>query len=220
MRMRIYQIDPKMDRMNVKCKSFREIDEIDPGIYKKVFDAEADVKHLEGAFSLFNSVAPHPLYYGNAMTVSDVVVTEQGAFYCDTKGFQRIGFDETQTNQNENIRVLFVEPHEKPYVAEIPDTLEAKQRAVGGYIEFVYGDDDEVALISDEEAKLKCKEGNRYLDDGGIIAGAFLVVGLTEDGCRSLTDEEVEKYLKKYDEAPDISREETEADMDVYVISM
>lgn len=212
MRMKLYQIDPKKDDMRLKYRGLKEIDEVDPGIYKKVFDAEVDVKHLEGAFSLFNSVDPHPLYFGNAMTVSDVAVTDQGAFYCDIAGFKPIRFDESKVDTSENIRVLFVQPHEKPYVAEIPDTLQAKQQAVGGYIEFVYNPDD-TALVGDEEAKIKCKDGNRYLDGGGIIAGDFLVVGLTEEGCRSLTDEEIEKYMDKYEEAPDIGPEETEADV-------
>ena len=217
--MKIYQIDPSKDDLRVKCRSFKEIDEVDPRIYKKVFDAEADVKHLEGAFSLFNSVDPHPLYFGNAMTVSDVVVTDYGAFYCDIKGFRTIDFDESLVNSSDNIRVLFVEPHEEPHVAEIPDTLAAKQQAVGGYIEFIYNP-DETALVGDEEAKIKCKEGNRYLDGGGIIAGNFFVVGLTEDGCRSLTDEEVKKYMDKYKEAPDISQEETDADVGFSMITM
>ena len=105
-----------------------------------------------------------------------------------------------------------MQPHKKPFVAEIPDTLKAKQNAVGGLIEFVYNT-DETALVCDEEAKLKCKEGNRYLDGGGIIAGNFLVVGLGEEDCRSLTDEEIQKYLDKYSEAPEITDEETAADV-------
>ena len=212
MRMRIYQIDPKRDDLKLKYRSFKEIDEVDPRIYKKVFDAEVDVKHLEGAFTLFNTSDPHPLYYGSAMSVSDVAVTDQGAFYCDTAGFKPINFDEAQVPQLDMIKVLFVQPHEKPYVAEIPDTLQAKQQAVGGYIEFIYNPDD-TALVGDEEAKIKCKDGNRYLDGGGIIAGDFLVVGRIDDGCRSLSDEEIEKYMNKYEEAPDISPEETEADV-------
>ena len=212
MRMRIYQIDPKRDDLKLKYRSFKEIDEVDPRIYRKVFDAEVDVKHLEGAFTLFNTVDPHPLYYGSAMSVSDVAVTDQGAFYCDTAGFKPVNFDESQVPQLDMIKVLFVQPHEKPYVAEIPDTLQAKQQAVGGYIEFIYNPDD-TALVADEEAKIKCKDGNRYLDGGGVIAGDFLVVGTNEDGCRSLSEEEIEKYMNKYEEAPDISPEETEADV-------
>ena len=212
MKMKIYQIDPKRDNLRVKFRSFKEIDEVDPRIYKKVFDAEIDVKHLEGAFSLLNTVEPHPLYFGHAMSVSDVAITEQGAFYCDKAGFKPIVFDENQVSKGDMIKVLFVRPHEEPYVAEIPDTLQAKQQAVGGYIEYVYNPDD-TALVCDEEAKIKCKEGNRYLDGGGVVAGDFLVVGMTEDGCRSLTNEEIEKYMNKYEEAPDISPEETEADV-------
>ena len=213
MRMRIYQIDmAQMENRN----GFKPLDEhgkIDPTKYKKVLDAEVDEESLLGAYYLFNTVDPHPLYSGHAMTEGDVIATDEGAFAWNSKlGFQMIDFDESKANIEGQIKVLFVQPHEKPYVAEIPNTLETKQRAVGGLIEYIYNH-DETALIGDEEAKIKCKEGNRYLNGMGIIAGNFLVVGLTEEDCRSLTDEEIQRYQEKYDEAPDISPEETESDV-------
>ncbi len=211
MRLKIYQIDPEKDPNSLRVSPFKNIDEVNPSMYQKVFDAEANVDNLEDAFALFN-IEGHPLLNGRSMAISDVIVTDDGAFYCDSLGFRNISFDESKVDTSNMLRVLFVQPHEKPFEAEIPDTLEAKQKAVGGYIEFVYNA-DETALVCDEEAKLKCKEGNRYLDGGGIVAGNFLVVGLGEEDCRSLTDEEIQKYKEKYSEAPDIDDEETAADV-------
>ncbi len=211
MRLKIYQIDPEKDPNSLRFSPFKNIDEVNPSMYQKVFDAEANVDNLEDAFALFN-IEGHPLLNGRSMAISDVIVTDDGAFYCDSLGFRNISFDESKVDTSNMLRVLFVQPHEKPFEAEIPDTLEAKQKAVGGYIEFVYNA-DETALVCDEEAKLKCKEGNRYLDGGGIVAGNFLVVGLGEEDCRSLTDEEIQKYKEKYSEAPDIDDEETAADV-------
>lgn len=211
MRLKIYQIDPEKDPNSLRVSPFKNIDEVNPSMYQKVFDAEANVDNLEDAFALFN-IEGHPLLNGRSMAISDVIVTDDGAFYCDSLGFRNISFNESKVDTSNMLRVLFVQPHEKPFEAEIPDTLEAKQKAVGGYIEFVYNA-DETALVCDEEAKLKCKEGNRYLDGGGIVAGNFLVVGLGEEDCRSLTDEEIQKYKEKYSEAPDIDDEETAADV-------
>ena len=211
MRLKIYQIDPEKDPNSLRVSPFKNIDEVNPSMYQKVFDAEANVDNLEDAFALFN-IEGHPLLNGRSMAISDVIVTDDGAFYCDSLGFRNISFDESKVDTSNMLRVLFVQPHEKPFEAEIPDTLEAKQKAVGGYIEFVYNA-DETALVCDEEAKLKRKEGNRYLDGGGIVAGNFLVVGLGEEDCRSLTDEEIQKYKEKYSEAPDIDDEETAADV-------
>ena len=211
MRLKIYQIDPEKDPNSLRVSPFKNIDEVNPSMYQKVFDAEANVDNLEDAFALFN-IEGHPLLNGRSMAISDVIVTDDGAFYCDSLGFRNISFDESKVDTSNMLRVLFVQPHEKPFEAEIPDTLEAKQKAVGGYIEFVYNA-DETALVCDEEAKLKCKEGNRYLDGGGIVAGNFLVVGLGEEDCRSLTDEEIQKYKEKYSEAPEIDDEETAADV-------
>ena len=211
MRLRIYQIDHDKDVNDLSFMPYKKIDKVDPGIYRKVFDAEAEVKSLEEAFQLFNTKG-HPLHNGRSMSVSDVIVTKDGAFYCDSIGFTETEFDESKVDLSDQIKVLYVEPHKKPYEAEIPDTLTAKQKAVGGFIEFVYNT-DETALVCDEEAKLKCKEGNRYLDGGGIIAGNFLVVGLGEEDCRSLTDEEIQRYKDKYSEPPVIDDEETAADV-------
>ena len=218
MRLKIYQINKDRDELGLKFRPFKVIDKVDPKIYDKVFDAQADVETLEDAFILFNQAEKHPLFYGHSMSVSDVVVAGKEAFYCDSFGFQKIKFDESQASSKNFIKVLFVRPHEEPYVAQIPDTLEAKQQAVGGYIEYVYNS-DETALVGDEEAKLKNKEGNRYLDGGGIIAGDFLVVGLGDEDCRSLTNDEVEKYMEKYSNAPDITPEETAADVGFNYIS-
>ena len=89
---------------------------------------------------------------------------------------------------------------------------------MGGYIEYIYNEDG-TALIGDEEAKIKCKEGNRYLDGMGIIAGDFLVVGLTEEDSRSLTGEEIDKYMEKYSDPPEISQEETDQDVGFAILS-
>lgn len=211
MRLKIYQINADKDPDNLRYQSFKNIDKVDPSMYYKAFDARVDVKDLEAAFIRFNN-GGHPLHNGRSMSVSDVVVTDEGAFYCDTFGFKGIEFDESKVDTSGLIKVLFVEPHKDPYEAEIPDTLEAKQKAVGGYIEYIYNNDD-TALVGDEEAKLKGKVGNRYLDGGGVIAGNFLVVGLGEEDCRSLTPDEVERYTEKYSDPPEISQEETDADV-------
>lgn len=104
----------------------------------------------------------------------------------------------------DTISVLVVEPHEPPRVAQIHDTLEALQEAVGGYIEAIYPFPDPVAIICDEEAKLVGKELNRALcypngDPYDIIAGTFLITGLTEDNFGSLTEELIEKYYNRFE---------------------
>lgn len=111
------------------------------------------------------------------------------------------------------MKVVFVEPHEKPRVIDIENTLEAKQRVVGGLIEIGYfNDDDSVCIISNEEAKVIGMDGNRRTD-AGIIAGPFFVCGLDEDNFRGLTDEEADKYMKVFEKPEDISQEEINEEM-------
>lgn len=99
----------------------------------------------------------------------------------------------------ETIKVLLVEPEERPKVVEIGTGLEDLQHAVGGDIEVVYPFEDRVGLIVNEEGKLIGLPLNRALRDENnevydIIAGSFLVAGLTEDNIGSLTEEQIGKF--------------------------
>lgn len=97
------------------------------------------------------------------------------------------------------IKILKIEPGKKPEIKEIEDGLKSLQDEVQGDIEAVYPFDDNVGIICNEEGKINGMALNRalYDDDGemyDIIAGPFLVVGLTEDSFSSLSDEMLSKY--------------------------
>ena len=219
MRVKIYQINGDRDEKREKFlgmdarERLRLPKAIDSTIYDEVFSAEIDTSSLEEIYRRFNAEG-HPLHRGHSLSVSDVVVNDNGAFFCDSFGFQPIAFDETQTRKPDNLmRVVYVEPGRPAYEAEIPHTLEAEQKAVGGLIECVYNQDG-TALVCNDEGKLLGMEGNRRLDNGQtVIAGPFFVCGLTEDDFRGLTDAEVQTYLDRFAQPEDISQEEVEADM-------
>ena len=106
--------------------------------------------------------------------------------------------------KNKNIKVLVVKPEQAPTIAEYENRLETWQQLVGGYIELFYPFEEDVAILCNEEGKIDGLPLNRAVKDANgeildIIAGTFAVVGLDdEDGFRSLTDEELEKYSKLY----------------------
>ena len=105
--------------------------------------------------------------------------------------------------ETEKMKVLVVEPMKKPYVKEIDSGLASLQNEVGGYIQAVYPWEEMCAIVCDEEAKLTGKELNRALRDKDghiydIVAGTFLIVGLSEDDFTSLTDEQIQKFSKKF----------------------
>ena len=105
--------------------------------------------------------------------------------------------------ENKKMTVLVVETRKKPYVKEIDTGLESLQHEVGGYIQSVYPWEEMCAIVCDEEAKLTGKELNRALrdEDGHIydvVAGTFLIVGLSEDDFTALTDEQIQQFSEKF----------------------
>lgn len=219
MRVKIYQINMDRDADGVKFlgtgtrKSLNLKETADPAAYDEVFNAEIHEEDPEDIYRRFNPQG-HPLFRGHSLSVSDVVVTDRGAFFCDSIGFKEISFDESRTQKPGNLmRVVYVEPGEKPYTAEILHTLEAEQKAVGGLIEPIYNEDDTI-LVGNEESKLMGMQGNRRIGDGSsIIAGPFFICGDTGEDFRSLTDAEVDRYMERFAEPEDISKEEVQNDM-------
>ena len=103
--------------------------------------------------------------------------------------------------QDGRMTVVVVEPGKEPHMEDIGRDLKSLQEKVGGYIEAIYPFDDPVAVIANEEGKLEGLPLNRALrDDEGeiydIIAGTFMVVGLTEDSFGSLSGDLALKYAE------------------------
>lgn len=122
--------------------------------------------------------------------------------------------EERTLQQEENLlTVVFVEPHKKPVVRKLRNEYEDISHAVGGLIEHIYQEDGTI-LVANEESKLLGMDGNRRLNDGkSILAGPFFVVGDDGEDYRSLTEEEIKKYMNRFDEIKEITPEEVAGDM-------
>lgn len=111
------------------------------------------------------------------------------------------------------LAVVFVEPHKKPVVRKLRNEYEDISRAVGGLIEHIYQEDGTI-LVANEESKLLGMDGNRRIHDGkSILAGPFFVVGDDGEDYRSLTEEEIKRYMERFDEIEEITPEEVAGDM-------
>lgn len=115
----------------------------------------------------------------------------------------------------DNLTILVVEPLKTPRTMTIPDTLEALQDIVGGWIQAISLDETTV-LYCNEEGKLKGLTPNRALrvePDGtigtgpiaDIICGTFAICGTDPDtgATISLTDEQTAHWASVY-EHPEI----------------
>ena len=117
--------------------------------------------------------------------------------------FSAVESEEQNLGQKETINVLLIKPGEYPKRISVGTELADLQKEVEGNIEVVYPYHEEIGLICNEEGKLSGLSLNRDIisEDGervDIIAGNFLIVGLTEDSFGSLTDEQMKQYEKKF----------------------
>lgn len=115
----------------------------------------------------------------------------------------RITGSGSEPEHDSTITVLVVEPGKEPYAKEIDSGLESLQHEIGGYIQAVYPFEEPVAIVCNEEAKLEGLPLNRALrdDDGDIydiVAGTFMVVGLTDDSFGSLTPELMQQFTDHF----------------------
>ena len=217
MQVRVYQINPDRDINRIRHESLNDLpkyqgsSKVDECLYDRVLRADVDCESLEQLYTLLNTKG-HPLHHGGQMKVSDVVVTDQGAFYCDRVGFTEIGFDESKAQiPTDCMRVLYVEPGKIPYETEIPNSLESEQQAVQGLIDIAYLEHNAL-LVCNDDGKLIGMDGNRVLDNGTIIAGPFFITGNAGEDFCSLTDEQVAHFMQRFMEPEDISQEDVQAD--------
>ena len=220
MRVSIYHINKARDVNGKLYSIYQNGDVVDPSIYDEVFSAELDTSNLEEIHRMMKFEG-HPLMRGVNVTVSDVVTVNGRAHICQPRGFEEIDFDVSKTQKPDNLmRVVYVEPNKPAYVADVENSLEGEQKAVGGNIE-IYENEDDTLIIANRDSKLNGMEGNRRFGDGSsIIAGPFFVCGSDGDEFRSLNDEEVEKYMDKFAEPDQISQDEVKADMGCSFIPM
>ena len=106
------------------------------------------------------------------------------------------------------IKAILVKPYQRARIVNIEHTLKNFQDIVGGLIQVLYPWEDQVAIIADEEGKLKHYPLNRLLEDEDgepydVVVGTFLIVGLTYTDFDSLPDDLAEKYLRKFREPED-----------------
>ena len=86
MRVKIYQINPDRDQNRVMHERLDNLArhqgsaKVDESLYDRVLKADVDCDNLEQLYALLNTEG-HPLYHGGQLKVSDVVVTDEGAFY-------------------------------------------------------------------------------------------------------------------------------------------
>lgn len=99
----------------------------------------------------------------------------------------------------EKMKVVMVEPGQYARITELEDTLEAKQRAVGGLITCAYPWEENVCIIANDEGLINGMPLNRYVEDYQVLAGPFFVCGLTKDAFCGLTDEQAERYRKVFE---------------------
>ena len=111
--------------------------------------------------------------------------------------------DAERNPTSDKLQVVIVEPDKKPYKAIIENELEAFNKIVGGYIENLFigrtKKGAKVGIVLNEEGKLVELPYNRHIVGLDILVGTFFITAYNLEGDNiSLTDEEVEKYIRVF----------------------
>jgi len=114
-----------------------------------------------------------------------------------------------QKQEENKIRVLVVEPGKAPYAKQIENDYRAMQELVDGCIEFVPLPEPDCHLYCNDEGKLNGLPGNRRLDHGDIICGAFFICADDGEGNDiSLNDKQLQYYTERFKEPEQYTDEE------------
>lgn len=212
MRVAVYQLNKDRSKTEpILQDEGMELSTANAKLYDEVLNTETDWEDLQEVVGNL-LVNGHPLYRGEPHHVCDVIVMGDRAYFSGWMGYSEVNFDESKARKPDNLlRVVYVEPDKPSVEAEILPDLDYLQQAVGGLLECVYNGDGTI-IICNEEAKLIGMECNRRLSGGGVLAGPFFVVGDAGEDFRSLTDTETQKYLQRFQEPEQISRQEVQAD--------
>lgn len=154
-------------------------------------------------------------YRGFPLCGQPAALAEKGFYFCDSIGWKKVDFDASRAEPMKGVRVLMIQPHQKPIETRVIDRLDCWQRAVSDHgedalIEVVSPFDDNAVVVCNEESKYNGMEGNRRLY-GDVIAGPMFLVG--DDGYGGfcdLTDRQIREYGEQFAEPEDISPEEVE----------
>lgn len=98
MKIRLYQIvfDARRHTMFIDYARTVALGGVDPKEYALTWKGDIKgAKTLDDIYTTFNIREMLPKgYRGRSMSISDVVVTEEGAFFTDRVGFRKIAFNE------------------------------------------------------------------------------------------------------------------------------
>ena len=156
--------------------------------------------------------------YGRSWKNGDITILDEGYIDfgdCDVD-LRRYTLEELKGQYNlediKKLKIVFKEVGKDPVVMEIDDTLEAKQKLVGGLIEVVPYKDD-LLLICNEEGKITNLKPNLQFDYDYIAGNCFIVGDDFENsGFKSVEENQIEGIKKDLEDRTIILEEIEETD--------
>lgn len=140
--------------------------------------------------------------YGRSWENGDITILDNGYidFGDSNIDLRRYTLEELKEQydleETKELKVIFKEVGKDPVVMEIDDTLEAKQKLVGGLIEIVPYKDD-LLLICNEEGKITNLKPNLQFDYDYIAGNCFIVGDDYENsGFKSIENSQIEDIKK------------------------
>lgn len=161
MYIQIFQIDQSRDYWNVYQKSYSQhiyaLGRIRESLYRAVFCGYVFEETLNEVFQRFSKENTSN-FYGTKVSVSDIFQiieskrVPKGFYYCDTYGFQKIAFTESNTLPNNNhIRVILLYPGENGKICDISPSDKALREVIGNDYEVQLPFSENVCILSNRK---------------------------------------------------------------------
>ena len=165
---KLYQISEAKDRRRLMFMNYDFVQKhggIDPTEYELVFEGDVGTDIPDRIYTIFNSYRQMPEgYEGRSMSVSDVLVIDNRAYFCDSFGYVELRYDEFPLRRGMSADSKYISyriyeapaaPTEKgKYIARtplLPQALRAcemaKERGKSWFIKGITPDGAEVLLL-------------------------------------------------------------------------
>lgn len=170
---------------------------INPHLYQCVFKGPLKCDTLEDILEYFYEYT-NPLFYNGSLVDADIIVTPSGSYCLVDDAFFEVSFNESKVHRNPKmVRSVMIIPGLPAFETEFSSDHKTLEDILDGNITTI-DITNEICLVINNENNPDYYDNFPFTGDYGVVYGPALFVKFQGDQAVSLSDDEIQKYLKKF----------------------